>query len=773
VASDLEVLTRLTLDASSFKNGVKGAEKRLQDTGRRMQSAGRSLTMGVTAPLAAAGGAAVKTAADFESGMKRVQALSGATGDEFEAMRTKAQEIGRTTAFSAKEAAGGLAFLSKAGFEAQESVSALQGVTDLAAAGQMDLARAGDVASNVLKGYGMQAEDIGRVNDVLAETATSSNSSIAGLGQAFSMAGSVANSAGLKFEETAALLGQMGDAGIQAGRAGRTLRAAIGRLLDPSKETQETLARLGVSATDSEGNLRSMTSIVGDLAEAGASTADIMQIFGKRAGPGMQVLLDEGVGGLEDFQSQLESSAGAAGEMADKQLEGLEGRLKVLTSSMEGLAIAIADTGLLDMVTGLVEKVTGFVNRIASANPRLLKWGVIVAGAAAAAGPLLMILGAFLTVLPQVVGTFSVLAGPLGIVTGLLAAVGVAAVKNFEKFEGVLDPVTKDADTLGGILAGLPEVLANLVSAVPWQRLGEQALQLFAGTTQRLLDAVVNVPWRELGAKASAMVRVVVNALVGFIKSVDWARLGRKAQAMVSTLVDKLVAFIEGVDWVGVAERIAVFVATLVDKLVAFIKAVDWAAVAGDILVFVQTLVDKLVAFLKDVDWVKVGETIGEKLTSLAAAIVDALTDMLNNLTMEDVAGWAETLASAVWQTMKATAELGAGVAKGAIPGLAEGGIVRSPTLSVIGEAGPEAVVPLDRYRDLQRAARSPGPQSRPLSNGSSTPRDDRVIQLLEELLDAFGGELGTVVLDGKELGRFVSEEQARRNRRTGVSPSG
>lgn len=545
-----------------------------------MQRSGRRLTMGVTAPLAAAGGAAVKTAADFESGMKRVQALSGATGASFDAMREKALEVGRETAFSAKEAAGGLAFLSKAGFDAEESISALEGVTDLAAAGQMDLARAGDVASNVLKGYGMQAEEISRVNDVLAETATSTNSSIEGLGQAFSMAGPVAKSAGLSFEETAGLLGKMGDAGIQAGRAGRTLRAAIGRLLDPSKKTQAALDRLGVSVTDSQGNMRSLTEIVGDLASAGASTGDVMKIFGRRAGPGMQVLLKEGQGALEDYTEQLENSAGAASEMADKQLEGLSGRLKVLKSSLEGLAIAIAETGLLDMVTSLVERVTTLVNKVASANPDLLRWGVILAGVAAAAGPLLIVLGGMVSAAGTLLGVASSI-GPafLGI-AGAVAGLGKVAKDNLGAIKERLLSIVGGAGSLTEAIQRIPAELSKAFGSIRGRR------KLFRALTQGLkgvTQAIQDLPWSQVGAKIAGVLNQAFYAAARTVRDLPWGNLLDPAKAALVGAGEALVSFLSSVDWGAVGAGIQRLASHFVNRLLFELNNVNFNAALSSV----------------------------------------------------------------------------------------------------------------------------------------------------------------------------------------------
>ncbi|MBB1251844.1 phage tail tape measure protein [Streptomyces alkaliterrae] len=306
--------------------------------------------------IVATAGAALKMGGDFQSSMNKVKAVSGATGKQFDEMSALAKKLGSTTQYSANEAAQAMGFLSMAGFDATETMDALPGVLDLAAAGSLDLAEAADTASNILSGYGFKAKDIGRVNDILAKTFTSANVDLAMLGESFKYVGPVASSAGLKFSETSAAIGLLGNAGIQGSEAGTALRGSIARLLKPTGEVSDTLNKLGVSVTDSNGKLLPLVDIVRQLEESGADTADMMAIFGLEAGPAMQALVSQGSKALGKLTNELDNSGGTAKRVAETQMEGFNGAVKRLQSAFEGLMIAIAEAGLLDFATKLAEK---------------------------------------------------------------------------------------------------------------------------------------------------------------------------------------------------------------------------------------------------------------------------------------------------------------------------------------------------------------------------------------------------------------------------------
>ncbi|MEI5520655.1 phage tail tape measure protein [Streptomyces brasiliscabiei] len=343
---------------------------------RTFANVGRSMTRmsrtGATVGAALKGGLAVggvaaaglgatmlSTAGDFEKAMNQVRAVTNASGKDFKGLRDQAKHLGATTKFTATQAAEGMNFLAMAGFQTKDIMSAMPGVLALASAGNMDLGRSADIASNILTGYGFQAKDTGKIVDVLAKTFTSTNTDLTQLGEAFKYAGPVAHSAGIQFEEASAAIGLMGNSGIQASMAGTALRGAITRLLAPTKKVQGVLDDLGITVTDSSGKMLPLNNVIEQLEKSGANTSQMMTIFGQRAGPAMLALVDQGAGALVDLTGKLEGAGGTADRISKIQMEGLKGQMTALKSAWEGLLIELADLGALKAVTGAVEGVTG------------------------------------------------------------------------------------------------------------------------------------------------------------------------------------------------------------------------------------------------------------------------------------------------------------------------------------------------------------------------------------------------------------------------------
>jgi TP901 family phage tail tape measure protein len=390
----------LGLNSAAFMKGLDEAARRLAKTqaafaatGARMQSVGRALSLGLTLPLTAFAGTALKAGGDFEAAMNRVGAITGAVGGDLTALRDAAKAMGATTQFSASEAADALGFLGMAGFSAGQAIEALPGTLQLAAAAGMDLAQSADIVSNVLSGYGMGVADLARVNDVLVKTFTSSNTDLVQLGEAMKYAGPIASAAGVSFEQSAAAIGLMGNAGIQASMAGTSLRGAIGRILSPTGAASAAMQSLGLSFTDAAGKILPLDQILTQLEPHADDAGLFMELFGQRAGPAMAALVSQGSAALVDLQTKLENAGGTAARIAAAQMEGFNGAVKQLQSAFEGLQIAIAESGLLSLGERIAESLAGFLGRLSELDPAVLRVGTVVAGLAAALGPLAIAAG--------------------------------------------------------------------------------------------------------------------------------------------------------------------------------------------------------------------------------------------------------------------------------------------------------------------------------------------------------------------------------------------
>ncbi len=418
----------LSMSSAAFLRAAGEAERALAHMNKRMaavsanlRAAGARLGLAVSTPIIGGFAAVVRSSGDFEQAMNRVSALSGATGAEFAQLKSVAQELGATTKFSASEAADAMGFLAMAGFKTNEIIGAMPSTLQLAAASGADLATSADIVSNILTGFGKKVEDLAEVNDVLVKAMTSSNTDLRMLGDAMKYVGPVASSAKLRFNEVTAALGMLGNAGIQGEMGGTALRGAITRLLAPTSAVVDVINDLGLDLYKSNGQLKDLADIVRELEPHADNTGAMMELFGQRAGPAMAALVAQGADELERFEAQLDAAGGTAARIAETQMQGFNGAMTSLKSALEGLAIAIGESGLLEFATGLTSRLTEVVRTLSQTNPEMLRMGTMIAAAAAAIGPLLGGLGIAVAVI-------GALATPIGAAVLALSALaaGVA-----------------------------------------------------------------------------------------------------------------------------------------------------------------------------------------------------------------------------------------------------------------------------------------------------------------------------------------------------------
>jgi len=456
----------LTAESTDFDKKMKEVGDRLKGTGKQLADFGQSMMTRVTLPLVGVGVTALKMGGDFESSMNQVKAVTNATGDEFTALSDQAKLLGRTTQFSASEAADAMYFLASAGFNTTDVMKAMPGVLNLAAAANMDLASATDIASNILSGYGMEVEDLGRVNDVLVKAFQKSNVNVAMLGESMKYAAPFAAAAGIEFEEAAAMVGLFGNAGIQGSQAGTAMRGAISRLIKPAGEAVEVIERLGLQTQDTSGNLVPFVDLFGQLEQAGISTKDLITLFGVEAGPAMAAALQEGSGALATLTDELRNSGGVAEEVAGVQMEGLNGALKGLKSAFEGLMIAIFQSGLGEKVTQFTSNLTSLIQRITELDVRIIKISLAFGFLLAAIGPVLFAVGKLVAFLPTIGAGLAAVKGAVTLVTGAFLGLNPVTLA----IMGVVGTLTAGwllfGDSIKEIAYGILPSLKNAFSSV-------------------------------------------------------------------------------------------------------------------------------------------------------------------------------------------------------------------------------------------------------------------------------------------------------------------
>lgn len=295
-AASLGAGARLT----AMSNSLMGVSTKAGLVARSMR--GTTIAVGL---LAAAG---LKTAYDFDTSMKRVKAVTGETSETMKQFSALAQQLGRDTAFTATQAAEGMTTLALSGFKAKEIIRSLPGVLDLAAAGGIQLAEAAKIATSTLRGFGMQANDIGRVNDVLSSVFTTSTTTVQDLGNAFKYVGPVARAVGIQFEETGAALGILANAGLRGTQGGTALRNILAKIVNPTGRQAKLLKQMGIELENATGGYKTLADVVDEFNRKGATTQEVLQVFGLRGGPAFLALMQQGKTKIDLFTRAIERS---------------------------------------------------------------------------------------------------------------------------------------------------------------------------------------------------------------------------------------------------------------------------------------------------------------------------------------------------------------------------------------------------------------------------------------------------------------------------------
>lgn len=352
-----------------------GQAERVGKSGRSMAGGMRTAATAIASVVAAAAAltGAVRTIASFEKQISTVGAISRATADELAAMRDVASELGSTTEFSATQAAQGLEFLSRAGFSASESVTAIPAVLDLATASAMGLGQAADISSNIMSAFGIAAENTASATDILAAASSRANTDVGQLGSAMSFVGPVASSLDIAMSDAAAAIGVLSDAGIQGTRAGTGLRRVLSSLANPTGQAADALQAMGLQLEDLNPQTNDVADVVERLAGAGLSAADALTIFGDRGGPAVLALTSQ-TGRLRELTGELANVEGEAARMAETMRDNLGGDIDSLFSSIQGLVLAMGEAGLtavlrvgVQILTDFTRSLSGFVSAVSSA----------------------------------------------------------------------------------------------------------------------------------------------------------------------------------------------------------------------------------------------------------------------------------------------------------------------------------------------------------------------------------------------------------------------
>ena len=395
---ELERLAKEAANANAALNKLDSVGQTLQDVGNKMAGVGKTLTTNVTTPIVAIGAAAVKTTADFDAQMSKVQAISGATGDEFDALREKAREMGAKTKFSASEAGAAFEYMAMAGWKTGDMLDGIEGIMSLAAASGEDLATTSDIVTDALTAFGLTAKDSGHFADILAAASSNANTNVSMMGETFKYAAPIAGALGYTAEDTALAIGLMANAGIKSSQAGTSLRKMMTELTGEIKISGDAIGDVVIQTTNADGSMRSFNDIIMDCRDAfsklseseKANTAEAL--VGKTAMSGFLAIMNASEADLNKLSGAIDNCDGSAAQMAATMQDNLNGQITILKSALQELAIQIGDA-LMPTVRSIVAKVQEFVEKLQQMDEGTRNTILRIAAFAAAIGPVLLVVG--------------------------------------------------------------------------------------------------------------------------------------------------------------------------------------------------------------------------------------------------------------------------------------------------------------------------------------------------------------------------------------------
>lgn len=362
---------KIAVDNSEANRAIDETVGNVGNAEPRMSKALKKIGAAVVAAFAVDkikdfGKACISAGMDFDSQMSTVAAISGATGEEFEILRAKAQEMGATTAFSATESAQAMEYMAMAGWKTTDITNGLAGVMNLAAASGEDLATTSDIVTDAMTAFGMSADQSTYFADVLAQTATNANTNVGMMGETFKYVAPLAGAMGYNIEDMSAAIGLMANAGIKGSQSGTSLRNIITNLASPTDTVAGAMDDLGISLTDSDGKTKSFGETLSDLRISFADLDEVQKtqyasaIAGKEGMSGLLALINSSDEDFDKLTDSIKNCTGASEKMAEIRLDNLEGDVTLFKSALEGAQIAISDK-LTPVLRNLVEKATDWL----------------------------------------------------------------------------------------------------------------------------------------------------------------------------------------------------------------------------------------------------------------------------------------------------------------------------------------------------------------------------------------------------------------------------
>lgn len=675
------IMAYMDLDMSSFNNALDMAGEQLSgfasggvagalgSIGAAAETAGRALTMHITGKLLDVGQAALQVGMNFDASMSNVYGLMSSLNlsqAQMDALRDTAREMGATTKFSASEAADAMGYMALAGWDDAQVIAGIPGVLNLAAAANMDLAKASDIVTDTMTPFGMAAERAGEAADVFAYAQANSNTTVEGLGEAMKYAAPTADAFGMTLQDTAAAMGVLANAGIKGSQGGTTLNAMLRDMKNNAKNGAIAIGKTKVALTNADGSYRSYAAIIRDIDKATSSMtasqrdAALGAIFGDESLKGILATLKQGPDALDAMTEGMYACGGAAADMAATMGDNLKGDLAILESGAQDMAIALSDW-LMPAARGVVQGVTDLLGKFNTLDDGTKNTIFRIGAMAAAAGPLLLSGGKVLTLLSGV--------NPL--VVGLGAAAALAYTHS-DALQGMVAKLGDGVTAFGAALesgAGFTAAFsAGLTAAFGEEAAGKvlgaiEGIKTAISTVGDVLTTVTDAVGTFFGAlfDGEGLKQSWDNA-AAVISGYDWTELGTSILSGVTGTLDAAGEWLKniftagwtaakGVNWGELGTSIHDGIQTILDTAGGWLKSlfeagktaaseISWADIGTAIWNGVTGVLDMAGSFLSglfglgkdsavaDVDWSAIGTAIWNGVTG----VLDAAGSWLSSL---------------------------------------------------------------------------------------------------------------------------------------------
>lgn len=623
-----EELKRLKVEAQN----ASVALAKIDEAGKKLESAGDSITnVGQKVSVASAaviglGTAAVKTAADFDAAMSQVAAVSGATGDDLDALREKAREMGEKTKFSASEAAEAMNYMAMAGWKTEDMLSGIEGIMHLAAASGEDLATTSDIVTDALTAFGLSAKDSGHFADILAAASSNANTNVSMMGETFKYCAPIAGALGFSAEDTAEAIGLMANSGIKASQAGTALRTIMNSLAGEVIICGDSIGEVSIATSNADGTMRELGDILADCRVAFAGLTESEQaaaaeaLVGKNAMSGFLSLMNAAPSDIKKLSKAIDNCDGVAEDMANTMQDNLTGQLTILKSQLEELAISFGEM-LMPMIRKAVTAIQGFVDKLNNMDEGTRKTILTIGAIVAALGPFLVILGKSISTIGSAMQGFVKLSKGIGKLkvavsssTGVLGKLGAA-------LGGISAPVLAVVAVIAVLVAAFAtlwktndEFRESIIST--WNRIKETISSFCQGIVDRL---------NSLGFEFESIIDVLKTVWQGFcdlLAPVFEGAFNYIADTLSTTLdvilgvVDVFIAVFQG-DWSGAWEAVKGVFVTLWTGLVTWFENIlntlkgvadvvlgwfgtNWNAVWTSVSTFFRDMWNGIVSFFQN-----------------------------------------------------------------------------------------------------------------------------------------------------------------------------